>query len=185
MKESKRLKLVELLQKPENLKELYAYASFLSNYYKLPPDMEPEDIVHDAIVSLFEGIRDWDDERYLDLLPVMKRIIQSKMSHALKKTDEMRVFPPKEYLENILVECPDDDPVEQLQLRKVRGIIENAIGEDEILIKIYCAIVDGCEKPAAIAKHTGMEITEVRNGLRRLQRNREKIIKKEESHESR
>lgn len=173
IEEDKLLRAISELKRPENLKKLYSYAHHCNATRALPPDREPEDLVHEAIELLLSGQRKWDTQKCPDVMVLLKGIVRSLYSHAWELAYHRT---RKDLSATELNELRADSPAGETATSDtnvyadLRGQIEAAIGDDEELMEVYFAIVDGCERPRQIVEHLGLEAKEVNARLRRLRR---------------
>ena len=110
------LELLETADWNDIILKLTRYAIWRARRYtwrsgdptRLPEGKAPEDIAIDAIEKVWNGTRDWDPEKYPDLLVHLKWIVKSDIEHLLssmehRKTGRMPALKGDEETE------PDDD----------------------------------------------------------------------------
>ena len=155
------------------------------------PSLDPEDLVHEAILRAFSARREWNQERYPDVGSFLKSIISSLCSHELSHYKRFRHYrfgafeeatqDPLEaeasQVEPVASRSPNPEEV-IVQEQRAKEIIEkiSQLQEDdeEVQMVLLCA-EEGISKPRDIAEQTGYEIKRVYNILRRLRRNLEKL----------
>jgi len=163
---------------------LCAYASWKARNYSwrtgstlfLAAGNTPEDIAREAILRVLDGRRRWEPERGA-LLPFLQGVVDSLMSHLAASADNsllaaaagpaalaLAAWPQPE-------EQPADDAVEQLRTTL------QARREQELLV-VLDAVQACAPKPAAIAAHLGVAVSEVNNRLKRLRRIALQIVEK-------
>jgi hypothetical protein len=152
----------------------------------MPGGREAEDIVSQAVEDILAGRRAWDPARYPDLFVYLRSIVDSKLSHLGTSAENWRMlaaFPP---LENgypwttggrkqpcdsaasppeVLIQAEEERLAEAL----LQGFA-NSLVEEPLLQGIVRCILDGIDKPAAIASRVGVTIERVYSARRRLQR---------------
>lgn len=163
-------------------------------YGKFPKGLTAEDMVQEAIASLFEGKRNWNHTRNPDLFEYLKSVIDSKVSH-LYESKEYKLtqpFPTTEEgqdVEELLDKAdptsdhaiyltpssnnPEDALLEKEKIKRdeaaVNAFFEAIHGEKDIE-KLASLIMDGYVKPSEIAKQMGVEVKEVYNLQKRFRR---------------
>lgn len=161
---------------------------------RLPLGLMPEDIVQEAIGSLFEGNRNWNRIKYPDLIEYLKSVIDSIVSH-LYKSKEYKITQPfptieegqevEEFLDKADPSAdhaiylmpssnnPEDALLEKEKMKRDETVVNaffEAIQGDKDLEKIASLIMDGYIKPSVIAKQMGVEVREVYNLQKRFKR---------------
>jgi hypothetical protein len=152
----------------------------------LPGGREVEDIVSQAIEDVLSGQRAWDPIQHPDLFVHLQGIIDSRLSHLGVSAENRRMvaeFPPSRSLHGVavrdgaaschrepslqdaLLQAEEDQLAEEL----LQGFA-HFLADDPLLQRIVRSIVEGIDKPAAIAVHVGATVEQVYNARRRLQR---------------
>lgn len=175
--DDKRLRALQQLDSREVMNGLYAYATAVARYCsrRLPDDWSPDDIVHEAIVRLVDpGRRDWDEDKYPDFIPVVKRAIGSLIWHVPGLTTyTTRSRPIDSKGQEIPVELLKGDSaadaVSEIEAKELRKRMERLIEKDDDLLNVYYLMLDGY-KPQSIVKKTGMPINRVANLVKQLRR---------------
>ncbi len=151
----------------------------------------PEDIVHDVIQKVFAGQRTWDPAKG-ELLPTLKRMVESDLNHLWEKQagDVERPFPEdpgaREPMEASAAALPGAaftpavpvDPEEAMERQdevvaasaRVTALFAAVAGEAD-LQELIDAIMEGCPtEPRHLAEHLKVPVSEIHNRLRRLRR---------------
>lgn len=178
--------IIKHLEQPGVLLRLYDYAYQYDTYKgkRLPRDWTPEDVVNEAIYLLLNGDRNWDQNRFPDLTIALKGMIKSLFYHIPRlKYNKMEVKPVDEDGNSIpimdLAEGPNETQTDEPHDSELMSQIENAIKDDDELMEVYFAILEGHIKPRAIAKKLGIEVKETNKRLKRLRRICQKNVRKE------
>lgn len=175
--------------------------------WKPPKGLMAQDIVQEAIVSLFEEKRIWNRTKYPDLYWYLKSVIDSKVSHLykLKEYKLTQPFPTTRegqeveelldktdsaddnaaYLAQTILN-PNETLLEKEKKENDEAIINaffEAIKGNIVLERVASLIMDGYTKPSEIAEQMGIEAKEVYNLQKRFRRKceefRDNILKKE------
>lgn len=177
-------------------KELVAYAIWKAQNFAwrtgndddLAQGFQAEDVARQAIEKVFAGKRAWDPARG-DLLPYLKGVVDSLMSHmadSLDNTIQARLAEDeegKELLDHAEFHAARNDnfgllsahqrsrgtnsDVENERVAKLFAAVQ---GEDDLMAVLDVVMSSGETKPAQIAAELGIEVTEVNNRLKRLRR---------------
>jgi len=166
---------------------------------RLPEGKTPEDVAFDAIEKVWNGTRDWDPDKYPDLLVHLKWIVKSDIEHLFssmehRKTGRTPVLKGGEetepsYGEMILgpssptpetASTPEEELIAQEDRRleeKLKDELYAAVkGDDDLELLLLC-FEEGIEKSEAIASQTGWDVKKVYNLKRKLLRRAAKIGK--------
>jgi len=201
MKEDTALERLEAADWRRIIHELAHYAYRLAQRYPwrsgshkiLPEGKTPEDVAVEAIEKLWNGERDWDPEKYPDLLLHLKWIVRSDMGHLYRSSQHLKTrrfpetgsgtgepFNPGESGDSRMGEEPPAgslDPEAELILReqqelelRVKAELYAAVEGDEDLELLLLCFEEGLDKPEAIAAQMGWEISKVYNLKKRLLR---------------
>lgn len=165
----------------------------------LPKGNSPEDIAVSAIEKVWDGSRDWDPDKYPNLLKHLKWIVSSDIEHlfssiehkktghmpALKndnRTDvdlgEMAHEHPHSISEKVLT--PEEEIIAEQDRRSAEGLIaelHDAVKGDDDLELLLLYFEEGFDKPETIAAETGWDIKTVYNLKKKLLRKAAKIGK--------
>ena len=168
------------------------------NPVELPGGETVDSIVSKSIEKLFSGDRHWDPDKEPDVKQYLMGVIDSLLNHLAdsKENTLITVTPEPGSTDAPAWESgsPKRDPAadwlvparpspEALVLKQERAHLEDRAldllidecADDEILINVLEAMMDGHEKPAEIAKAKGMSIKEVYNATKRLDRKLENV----------
>ena len=153
-----------------------------------------EDLAFEAIEKVLDGDRKWDPQETPDLFHYLTGVVDSLLSHLFKSPARMRVqsFPESEdgeiFEELLKMADPESDTAkhlarrdptpEDLLLEKEQEQLEKAVFQqilksfegDANLETIFLCIMDGVCKPSDISKATGMDIEDVYQLRRKLNR---------------
>jgi len=144
----------------------------------------PEDIACEAIEKVLSGTRDWNPDKYPNLLTHLQWVVKSDMEHlasSMEHQTTVRIYEhvdgeegPGDYYETI----PDSSlptPEEVLITREKKNVEEKLKGEfyamvegDEDLEELLLYFDEGIDKPETIAAQSGWDISKVYNLKRKL-----------------
>jgi len=175
----------------------YATRKSRKYFYRTGQDLLPngdsvESLANQAILKLYSGERDWDPDKYPDLLIHLQGIVKSLLSHLATSFDNLKlVAEPKEPKEEdsrgsavrqdyemaSWQSTGSKTPFEILLdgERQVIGsraleILLIECKDDGLLLGIIGLMQDGIKKPAALAQILGMQTKEVYVAIKRLER---------------
>lgn len=191
--------------------ELTAYAAFRAenlawrtgNSRDLAKGLNPEDIAAEAMRKVIAGIRGWDPDRG-GLLPFLKGVVDSEVSHLAESSDnqlQARVLADDEEDElwdRSEFQAPSNDPhglLHQRQCTPEQVLLENeadarisalfdAVAGEGDLAGVVDAIIEVGPKPADIAEHLTLPVSEINNRLKRLRRLALKVVAKHQDEAS-
>lgn len=204
MNSDKVLDLLEAADWNDIIIRLTYYAAIRYKRYgwksNLPKGNSPADVALNAIGKVWDGTREWDPEKYPDLLTHLKWIVKSDVEHLYSslehhttcrmpmviKEDGTRIElvetaceHPHSIEERILT--PEDELIakqEQEHEKDLLAELYDAVKGDEDLELLLLCFEDGIDKPDAIAAETGWGIKTVYNLKRKLLRKAAKIGEK-------
>lgn len=209
MDRDKVLDLLEAADWKDIILRLTHYAYWKSSKYtwrsgdpdRLPGGKTPEDIALGAVQKVWTGERDWDPDKYPDLLKHIMRIIDSDLNHLINSAEYKKSVRMPERIDEMGTggahdEALDDtsspiqkanqirSPEEQLIAREQREFEEKVKNEfydtvkgDEDLEMLWLCFDEGIDKPEKIATQTGWDIQKVNNVKRKLFRKAGKFKK--------
>jgi hypothetical protein len=147
----------------------------------------PEDIAFEAIEKVLSGTRDWDPDKYPNLLTHLQWVVKSDMGHLASSMEHQatgRMPEPGEGEEGYET-IPDPSsptPEEELIAREKEDLEERLKGElyamvkgDEDLETLLLCFEEGIDKPEIIAAQTGWDVSKVYNLKRKLLRKASKL----------
>jgi len=147
----------------------------------------PEDIAFEAIEKVLSGTRDWDPDKYPNLLTHLQWVVKSDMEHLASSMQHQatgRMPEPGEGEEGYET-IPDPSsptPEEELIAREKEDLEEKLKGElyamvkgDEDLETLLLCFEEGIDKPEIIAAQTGWDVSKVYNLKRKLLRKASKL----------
>ncbi len=163
----------------------------------LPKGNSPDDISLSAIEKVWDGTRDWDPDKYPDLLTHLKWIVKSDIEHLFsslehKKTGRMPVLNKDNGTEVEFGETvhehphsisgkaltPEEELIAEHNRKSEEALIaelHNTVKGDEDLELLLLCFEEGIDKPEKIAIETGWDINKVYNLKRKLLRKAAKI----------
>lgn len=177
-------------------KELVAHAIWKAQNFawrtgdhkNLALGLQGRDIAQMAIEKVLTGKRAWNPERG-DLLPYLKGVVDSLMSHyadSLDNTIQARLAEDeegKELLDHAEFHAARNDDFGLLSAHqrsrgtnsdvdneRVANLFAAVQGEDDLMAVLDVVMSSGETKPAEIAAELGIEVTKVNNRLKRLRR---------------
>jgi hypothetical protein len=147
----------------------------------------PEDIAFEAIEKVLSGTRDWNPDKYPNLLTHLQWVVKSDMEHLASSMEHQatgRMPEPGEGEEGYET-IPDPSsptPEEDLIAREKEDLEERLKGElyamvkgDEDLETLLLCFDEGIDKPEIIAAQTGWDVSKVYNLKRKLLRKASKL----------
>jgi hypothetical protein len=179
--------------------ELGYYASKVSNEYRwrtkekeaLPKGETVNSVVSLALEKVWSGERRWNPAQQSDFMKFMRDVIDSLMNHLASGKDNILLMPaPDEDIEGDWhtgsKEAAHDtewlarreatpeqaliDRESQAQKDEaIRALLEECAG-DPVLTKIVNAMLDGYDQCGQIAQVVGIEVKDVYNAMKRLDR---------------
>jgi len=201
------LDLLEAADWNDIILKLTRYAIWLARRYtwrsgdpsRLPKGKAPEDIAIDAIEKVWNRTRDWNPDKYPDLLVHLKWIVKSDIEHIFSSMEHLKsgrisALKGDEETEPSYGETVRDpsSPTPETALTPEEELIaqEDKRLEEKLKDKLYAAVVgdedlellllcfeEGVEKSELIASQTGWDVKKVYNLKRKLLRRATKIGK--------
>lgn len=203
MEKDRVLELLEAANWRDIILRLTYHAVFQFRRYNwkspLPKGNSPEDIAIIAIEKVWDGTRDWNPDKYPDLLKHLKWIVNSEIEHLYsslehKKTGRIPILNKSDGAEvdlgemahghqhsiNEKVSTPEEELIAEHNRRSEEALIaelHTVVKGDEDLELLLLCFEEGVDKPEKIAMETGWDITKVYNLKRKLLRKAAKIGK--------
>ena len=165
----------------------------------MPKGNSPEDVAISAIEKVFDGTRNWDPDKYSDLLKHLIWIVNSDIEHLFsslehQKTGRMPVLKnnkdtevdssemvhehPHSMSEKVLT--PEEELIAEQDRKSENGLIDDlraaVKGDDDLELLLLC-FEEGIDKPQTIAAEFDWEVEKVYNLKKRLLRRALKIGK--------
>jgi DNA-directed RNA polymerase specialized sigma24 family protein len=146
-----------------------------------------EDIVADVIVKVFAGDRTWDPARG-ELLPTLKRHIDSELDHLWNRHARKRERPPPETSETSEAQesaaaaldptVEPSNPAAHIERReeivaasaRVTALFAAVADHPELQEVIDAVLETGDTEPRHLAEHLNLPVSEINNRLKRLRR---------------
>lgn len=144
-----------------------------------PGGTQAEDLVHEAIESLYTGRRTWNVAKHPNLEVVLKGIIKSLVSHQAEARDNQT--------RQALSEDPGVDgwghdalsnnpsPEECLAFKERIAQIESLLEDDEEAGMVFLYLQDGA-KPKEIAEELGKPVTKIYAITKRIRRKLQDLL---------
>ena len=158
---------------------------FRNGKYRSPSGQGPEDVASEAIVRLIEGKRNYDEQKYPDLLVYLRSVVKSIISHIidsaeLKRKQPMPLTSKKEgETEEVELESKDSGPLQMYidndLVEKIKLVLNKRFAQDIVVSGILECMEAGIDKRSEIADYVGVKVKEVYNAQKRLQREFDKI----------
>lgn len=158
------------------------------NGYRTPHGQGPEDIASEAIVRIIENKRVYNAQRCPDFEQFLRGCVDSIISYIInspdfKKREAMPCITTSEgETEEIEPEGRDIDPlqicIEKDIVEKVKSILKENFAEDIIVSGIYECLNAGIDKRSEQAEYLGVDVKEIDNAQKRLQRAVNKNLQK-------
>ncbi len=151
---------------------------------------KPEDIAYDAIRKVLDGTRDWNPDKYPNLLIHLQYIVRSDMGHLFQSYTNQKSTRSSD-IETKESDTPESQYITSVQknpgdelISKEQKILEDTLKEklykevngDDELEMILLLIDDGIGKPEIIAREMGIEVSKVNTLKRKLIRKGKKIV---------
>jgi hypothetical protein len=145
----------------------------------------PEDIACEAIEKVLSGTRDWDPDKYPNLLTHLQWVVKSDMEHLASSVEHQatgRMPEPREGEEETIPDPSSQTPEEALIAGEKEALEEKLKGElyamvkgDEDLEMLLLCFEEGMDKPEIIAAQTGWDVLKVYNLKRKILRKAAKL----------
>jgi len=162
---------------------LYSWKSGKSDH--LLGGKTPEDIACEAIEKVLSGKRDWDPDKYPNLLTHLQWVVKSDMEHLASSMEHQatgRMPEPEEEGYETIPDPSSRTPEEVLISREKEALEERLKGEmyamvkgDEDLEMLLLCFEEGMDKPEIIAAQTGWDVSKIYNLKRKLLRKAAKL----------
>lgn len=150
----------------------------------LPEGQEAADLVHEAVEKVLSAERQWDPVSVPDLQVYLTGVVRSLASHLATGGSSREVTvdgvgqyidhkdspPPPPSAETVLIEAERCD--------EIMSEAFAAAGDDSVLQKMLDAIMAGYVKADEIAEVSGLSLTDVYEGNRRLHRRMKAVEQK-------
>lgn len=168
------------------------------NVRELPGGETVDSIASKAIEKVFLGERDWDPENEPDITKYLMGVIDSLLNHlAESQENTLMTIPPepgsvdaaawesgsskRDPASDWLI--PESGSPEAALIKQEQTSIEDRAlellmdecADDEILMKVLEAMMDGYNAPAEISKAKGIPVKDVYNAIKRLDRKLENV----------
>jgi DNA-directed RNA polymerase specialized sigma24 family protein len=135
---------------------------------------DPEELVGEAIALTYgagknDGYREWNKEKFPNLLDFLQTIINSLISHL---NEHHNKFPNDELDDQLSSENPDPEKLvlqKDYQEKLYNRIYQEVEGDDE-METVILSYEEEITTPRDIATRTGLDVTQVNNTLKRLRR---------------
>ena len=164
---------------------VYAWKSGKSD--QLLGGKNPEDIACEAIEKVLSGIRNWDPDKYPNLLTHLKWVVKSDMEHLASSMEhrttgrmpelgegeegyETNPDLSSQTPEEMLIACEKEDLEERLK-DELYAMVK---GDEDLEMLLLC-FEEGIDKPEIIAAQTGWDVPKVYNLKRKLFRRAVKL----------
>ena len=161
----------------------------------------PEDIALGAIEKVWSGVRDWNPDKYPDLIKHLMRIVDSDLNHLInslesKKTPRLtdkfqesgkNIDYEEKHLNRSSIKYDSYDIVnpekqliakedEEFEEKVIKEFYEIVKGDEDLEMLLIC-FEEGINKPEEIATQTGWDIQKVYNLKRKISRKAVKLSK--------
>jgi len=209
MEKDEILKRFEAENWRDTIYRLTHYARWRATWYgwksgrpdQLPGGKTPDDVALGAIEKVFNGTRNWDPDRYPDLLTHLMWIVNSDMGHLFNSLEhittrripeikgdddresqhgEIIYNPPSSVSEPLGMQTPEEvlltreeDAIKEKIKKEIFSIVK---GDEELEMVLLC-IEEGIDKPELIAEQMGWDVSKVYTLKRKLLRKASKIDK--------
>ena len=139
----------------------------------VPGGTEAEDLAHEAIESLFIGLRNWNMVRHPDIEVVLKGIVKSLVNHLAQNKDNRTRQASSEnegedgWGHEALSNEPSPD--ERAAINDLIARIDSLLDGDEDAGLVFLGLQEGA-KPREIAEDLEIPITRIYADMRRIRR---------------
>ncbi len=133
----------------------------------MPGGKDIEEVVFDAIESVWLGERLWDPERLPDLLQFLKGVVHSRLGHLVSSAAHRMAAPGLTVDESIAAET--SDPLDDAHAREVAERIRRCSRHDSDLVELLDLYAQGIRGKEAAA-HLHVPPGEIYARVRRLRR---------------
>jgi len=176
----------EQWRKIHNRLTLYAQRKFFrlgwksKDNYRSPNGKGPEDIALEAIEKTIENSRVYDAQKYPDFGQYLNGCVDSIIYNLIHSPE----FKKKKAMPFIITDEGETKEIEQegrevdfLQIcitedlaEKVKSILQTKFADDKVVCGIVECLYAGIDKPSEWAECLGVDISEINNARRKLQR---------------
>lgn len=178
---------------PSVLPPVLKYAEAQAKKYKwLGVDVDPDDLVQNAIQLAYSGQRKWDREKCPRLDKFLIGIIRSITSHNAEHENNFpkeSIFDVNGKIKNNLIYNskdkkdsfsaagnPENELVENEKEKILEDTLKKIASEDDELGMVILCLEDGINKRSKIAEETNFDINKVYNLIRKLKRKLDQYI---------
>lgn len=161
--DQKKLALLDSHDWEPTITRLVAYVVMLCRVhrYRLPGQMDPEDIVADAIDKVYSGERNWDPDRDENLGKYMASVVKSMVSNLIESKQLATVD-----MNSVSIIDPVASHFE-IEYEELNNRIVEAVRMDPELAIVFKALKDGL-RPKDISIEYSLDIGIVRNAQKKL-----------------
>jgi len=138
----------------------------------LPDGEGTESLVSKALVLWLTGRRRWNPSEYEDLQSFLQGVIDSLLSHAASGYDNRGVSPDRGPV-LVVGATPEGELLRkerELEAEETLSEIVRHSQHDAVVLAIIDAMRDGAATRREVVRATGLDSTDIDNGLKRLRR---------------
>jgi len=155
--------------------KLYAHSIFRLNWFGIKSEMRLqgktfEDFATEAVTLVYEGKRNWDPQKYPDIIKYLKQVINSLISNLIKSDEAKRTLDADltEEINDIML---FDDMFEKKMINQdLIDQIEDTVLDDPDMWIVFTDLAKGMTPIDIAEKYENMEIEKIRNIQKRLRR---------------
>ncbi|MBW8016143.1 MAG: hypothetical protein FVQ82_08150 [Planctomycetes bacterium] len=155
------------------------------NRYRIPSGQGPDDVAAEAIIRLVEGKRNFNEDKYPDLLTFLRSVVDSIVSHIIESTEFVKqksmphVLTEDGEIEEIELVSEIDDPstiyIKKDLVEKINIILQEKFAQDEIVLGIIECIEAGIYNRSEVIEYLEVKTKDFDNANKRLKREFDKI----------
>jgi hypothetical protein len=153
-----------------------------------PMGHKPKEIATEAIVRVIEGKRVYNAEKCPDFHQFLRWVVRSIISSIVTSSDFKRREPPPSFIagegENNEIELEGKE-LEPFQIyatkelaEKMKLLLQKKFSEDKLVCDLIDCLSAGIDKASEIAEYLEVDVKEIYNARRNLQREVEKNFQK-------
>ncbi len=158
---------------------IHASYKFRLNSWKcqLPKGNEAKDIAFEAINDLLTGERNWNTEKYPEIIDFLKGVVDSKIYNLARSGDhKSRTMADNDEIVSKAKSKPDSEyEIEVEKEEEFRDRLFECVSGDDVLEETLLYLVEDY-KPRDIAQELDIPVDEVYNRIRRLRRHLNKKL---------
>ena len=145
-----------------------------------------QDFAAEAVEAFLDGTRKWDKAKHPDFLQFLLSVIDSKISHLVESVENRRtrrIDTAKKgsepaYKLRAKSKRPAEIVADEEERLRTRKAVLAEMGDDDLATSLFECIEAEITKPAEIAEYLGVDVSDINNAKKRLQRAVDKAFEK-------